>query len=72
MGYHSLADGEEVEYVVKSFEGRPKAIEVTSPNGNPIRCSFKFGQSGGSGGSMEGKGKAVTVEVVADVISVVR
>ncbi|PPD89303.1 hypothetical protein GOBAR_DD13760 [Gossypium barbadense] len=35
-GFRSLADGEEVEYVVESSEGRPKAVEVTGPNGNPL------------------------------------
>ncbi|KAG8503710.1 hypothetical protein CXB51_001707 [Gossypium anomalum] len=49
-GFRSLADGEEVEYVVESSEGRPKAIEVTGPNGNPVRGSSRSGRGGGGGG----------------------
>ncbi|KAK8314798.1 hypothetical protein V6Z12_D01G196000 [Gossypium hirsutum] len=45
-GFRSLADGEEVEYVVESSEGRPKAVEVTGPNGNPVRGSSRSGRGG--------------------------
>ncbi|TYJ50057.1 hypothetical protein E1A91_A01G179700v1 [Gossypium mustelinum] len=53
-GFRSLADGEEVEYVVESSEGRPKAIEVTGPNGNPVRGSSRSGRGGGGGGGYGG------------------
>ncbi|KAG4215251.1 hypothetical protein ERO13_A01G165500v2 [Gossypium hirsutum] len=53
-GFRSLADGEEVEYVVESSEGRPKAVEVTGPNGNPVRGSSRSGRGGGGGGGYGG------------------
>ncbi|PPS01139.1 hypothetical protein GOBAR_AA19517 [Gossypium barbadense] len=34
-GFRSLADGEEVEFVIESSEGRSKAVDVTGPNGEP-------------------------------------
>ncbi|KAE8709244.1 hypothetical protein F3Y22_tig00110332pilonHSYRG01171 [Hibiscus syriacus] len=30
-GFRSLADGEEVEFVIDSNEGRPKAVDVLAP-----------------------------------------
>ncbi|KAK8279641.1 hypothetical protein V6Z11_D09G124800 [Gossypium hirsutum] len=85
-GFRSLANGEEVKYVVKSSEGRPRAVEVTGPNGNPVRGPSISKRNGGGGAvimmypmvMVEGEGEAVMVEVVVvavvavDVISVVR
>ncbi|MBA0848894.1 hypothetical protein Goshw_008448, partial [Gossypium schwendimanii] len=51
-GFRSLADGEEVEFVIDSSEGgRTKAVDVTGPNGNPIRGTMRSGRGGGGGGS---------------------
>ncbi|KAL4272109.1 hypothetical protein GQ457_13G007580 [Hibiscus cannabinus] len=51
-GFRSLADGEEVEFVIDSSEGgRTKAVDVTGPNGNPVRGTTRSGRGGGSGGS---------------------
>ncbi|XP_017641023.1 cold shock protein 2-like [Gossypium arboreum] len=50
-GFRSLADGEEVEFVIDSSEGgRTKAVDVTGPNGNPVRGTTRSGRSGGGGG----------------------
>ncbi|CAN0846013.1 Cold shock domain-containing protein 4 [Linum grandiflorum] len=49
-GFRSLAEGEDVEYVVEnSNDGRTKAIDVTGPGGNPV-------QGGGGGGGRGGGG----------------
>ena len=43
-GFRSLAEGEQVEFVVdQSDDGRPKAIEVTGPGGaNPQVCGVRL------------------------------
>ncbi|MFQ6668172.1 hypothetical protein Gotur_033920 [Gossypium turneri] len=51
-GFRSLADGEEVEFVIDSSEGgRTKAVDVTGPNGKPVRGTTRSGRGGGRGGS---------------------
>ncbi|XP_039049095.1 glycine-rich protein 2-like [Hibiscus syriacus] len=49
-GFRSLADGEEVEFVIDSNEGRPKAVDVTGPNGDPVRGTSRSERGGGRGG----------------------
>ncbi|KAG8501969.1 hypothetical protein CXB51_000202 [Gossypium anomalum] len=50
-GFRSLADGKEVEFVIDSSEGgRTKAVDVTDPNGNPVRGTTRSGHGGGGGG----------------------
>ncbi|XP_021286445.1 glycine-rich protein 2 isoform X1 [Herrania umbratica] len=50
-GFRSLADGEEVEFVIESSDGgRTKAVDVTGPNGNPVRGTTRSGRGGGGGG----------------------
>ncbi|MBA0604180.1 hypothetical protein Godav_016858 [Gossypium davidsonii] len=56
-----VVDGEEVEYVVESSEGRPKAVEVTGPNENLVCGSSRserndVGGGGGYGGGYGGGG----------------
>nr|KJB32643.1 hypothetical protein B456_005G253200 [Gossypium raimondii] len=54
-GFRSLADGEEVEFVIESSEGRSKAVDVTGPNGEPVRGSGGGGgRYGGGGGGYSG------------------
>jgi len=37
-GFRSLAEGEQVEYIVEtSDDGRAKAVEVSGPNGAPVQ-----------------------------------
>jgi cold shock CspA family protein len=59
-GFRSLAEGEQVEFVVdQSDDGRPKAIEVTGPGGaNPQGAPRResFGGGGGGGGGRRGGG----------------
>ncbi|KAA3482268.1 glycine-rich protein 2 [Gossypium australe] len=59
-GFRSLADGEEVEFVIESSEGRSKAVDVTGPNGEPVRGSSRSGRGGagaGGGGGYRGGGR---------------
>ncbi|MBA0799285.1 hypothetical protein Gohar_009811, partial [Gossypium harknessii] len=57
-GFRSLADGEEVEFVIESSEGRSKAVDVTGPNGEPVRGSSRSGRGGaGVGGGYRGGGR---------------
>ncbi|KAG8497829.1 hypothetical protein CXB51_007101 [Gossypium anomalum] len=61
-GFRSLADGEEVEFVIESSEGRSKAVDVTGPNGEPVRGSSRSGRGGagaGGGGGYRGGGREV-------------
>ncbi|PPD86240.1 hypothetical protein GOBAR_DD16827 [Gossypium barbadense] len=51
-GFRSLADGEEVEFVIESSEGRSKAVDVTGPNGEPVRGSSRSGRGGAGGGGV--------------------
>eukprot|EP00250_Pteridium_aquilinum_P004581 c14789_g1_i2 orf=519-1157(-) len=49
-GFRSLADGEDVEFVVEDgTEGRSKALEVTGPNGAPVKGSGGYGRGRGRG-----------------------
>ncbi|XVF58044.1 hypothetical protein PTKIN_Ptkin07bG0030900 [Pterospermum kingtungense] len=47
-GFRSLADGEEVEFVIQASEGRTKAVDVTGPNGSPVRGTSRSGCGGGA------------------------
>lgn len=56
-GYRSLADGEDVEFVVEEdAEGRSKALEVTGPNGTPVKGSGMYGRGRGRGSGYGGGG----------------
>ncbi|KAE8698726.1 Cold shock protein 2 [Hibiscus syriacus] len=59
-GFRSLADGEEVEFVIESSGGKTKAVEVSGPNGNPVQGSTRPGRGGGGygggGGGYDGSG----------------
>ncbi|XWS40173.1 hypothetical protein CRYUN_Cryun18bG0117700 [Craigia yunnanensis] len=56
-GFRSLAEGEEVEFVIESSEGgRTKAVDVTGPNGNPVRGTSRSGRGGGGHGGGGGYG----------------
>ncbi|XP_017635820.1 glycine-rich protein 2-like [Gossypium arboreum] len=50
LGFCSLADGEEVKYIVESSEGRPKIVKVISPNDNIVCGSSRFECSDDGGG----------------------
>ncbi|CAN0846014.1 Cold shock domain-containing protein 3 [Linum grandiflorum] len=55
-GFRSLAEGEDVEYVVEnSNDGRTKAIDVTGPGGNPVQ-GYGGGGGGYGGGGRSGGG----------------
>ncbi|GLT42906.1 hypothetical protein SLA2020_168830 [Shorea laevis] len=50
-GFRSLGEGEQVEFVIESSDdGRTKAVDVTGPNGNPVRGTSRSGSRGGGGG----------------------
>ncbi|MBA0547823.1 hypothetical protein Golob_018964 [Gossypium lobatum] len=51
-----VVDGEEVEYVVESSNGRPKAVEVTGPNEHLVRGSSRSERSDVGGGRGYGGG----------------
>lgn len=55
-GFRSLADGEDVEFVVEEdAEGRSKAFDVTGPSGAPVKGSATYGRGrGGRGGGYGG------------------
>ncbi|MCO5551515.1 hypothetical protein L7F22_005019 [Adiantum nelumboides] len=56
-GFRSLADGEPVEFTVEEdAEGRSKALEVTGPNGAPVKGSGGYGRGRGRGGGGGGYG----------------
>ncbi|KAE8690670.1 Cold shock protein 2 [Hibiscus syriacus] len=55
-GFRSLADGEEVEFVIESSGGKTKAVEVSGPNGNPVQGSTRSGRGGYGGGGGYGSG----------------
>ncbi|XP_039058624.1 cold shock domain-containing protein 4-like isoform X2 [Hibiscus syriacus] len=55
-GFRSLADGEEVEFVIESSGGKTKAVEVSGPNGNPVQGSTRSGRGGSGGGYGGGYG----------------
>lgn len=58
-GFRSLADNEEVEFVVEtSDDGRLKAVEVTGPGGAYVQGQEKqsYGGGGGGGGGRGGGG----------------
>ncbi|XP_022762279.1 glycine-rich protein 2-like [Durio zibethinus] len=55
-GFRSLADGEEVEFVIESSEGRTKAVDVSGPNGNPVRGTTRSSRGGGGGYGGGGSG----------------
>ncbi|CAN1176924.1 Glycine-rich protein 2, partial [Linum perenne] len=55
-GFRSLAENEEVEYVIeKSNDGHTKAIDMTSHSGNPVQGG-NAGGGGGRGGGYGGGG----------------
>lgn len=54
-GFRSLADGEQVEYVVETDpNGRQKAVNVTGPGGNPVKGAPRRDDFGGGGGGGRG------------------
>jgi len=60
-GYRSLAEGEDVEFEVGSDQnGRPRAVNVSGPNGQPPqgqpREQQSYGGGGGFGGGRGGRG----------------
>ncbi|KAH1114550.1 hypothetical protein J1N35_007928 [Gossypium stocksii] len=54
-GFRSLANGEEVKYVVESSEGCPKVVEVIGPNGS-IFCGSSRSKCSDDGGGSYGSG----------------
>lgn len=47
-GFRSLAEGEAVEFDVESGnDGRSKAVNVTGPDGAPVKCGSRDGGGGG-------------------------
>merc|ERR1712029_1328203 len=57
-GFRSLAEGEELEYMVEQGpDARLKASNVTGPNGNNVKgAPQEFRQGGGRGGGFGGRG----------------
>ncbi|PFH33522.1 cold-shock DNA-binding domain-containing protein [Besnoitia besnoiti] len=57
-GFRSLAEGEEVEFVVQtSSDGRQKAVNVTGPNGSAVQGeSRRAPRGGGYGGGYSNNG----------------
>ncbi|OMO92828.1 Zinc finger, CCHC-type [Corchorus olitorius] len=53
-GFRSLADGEEVEFVIESDGNRTKAVDVTGPNGAPCGESGHFARDCSQGGGGDG------------------
>ncbi|XP_047322844.1 glycine-rich protein 2-like [Impatiens glandulifera] len=49
-GFRSLGEGETVEFIIDSGDdGRTKAVEVTGPNGVPVKGNTRGGGGGGGG-----------------------
>ncbi|KAK6778179.1 hypothetical protein RDI58_024897 [Solanum bulbocastanum] len=54
-GFRSLADGEAVEFEVESGnDGRSKAVDVTGPDGAPVKGGSRDGDGGYGGGGRYG------------------
>ncbi|XP_047329707.1 glycine-rich protein 2-like [Impatiens glandulifera] len=56
-GFRSLMEGESVEFIVNlGDDGRTKAVEVTGPNGVPVKGNSRGGGGGGGRGGGGGYG----------------
>merc|ERR1712070_1201082 len=58
-GFRSLGDGEDVEFDKEYNEAKAKwhAVNVSGPNGQPVKGNINAGKGGGKGGDGGGKGK---------------
>jgi len=55
-GFRSLMEGEKVEFQLTDDNGRRKAVNVTGPNGLPVKGHGGKGAAGAKGGKGKGKG----------------
>ena len=58
QGFRSLSEGEAVEFLIEDGEdGRPKAVEVSGPNGEPVQGDGGGAGRGAGGGFGGGRGR---------------